>query len=191
MAIDPAGKKVIQGGRTIMKLSYADGQLMVEDTDSLNGIYLRLGKPVVLYDTLRFRIGDQVIEFRDPDPFEPAEPLTSDDGEVFLSRDLEPLAYLILIRPNGRPGITFPITVPELTLIGREKKAEVNIPLAGDPLVSGRHAALSRRDGKFYLEDLKSTNGTYVKVLDPAPVQSGDEILAGQVLFRVIDEARR
>jgi pSer/pThr/pTyr-binding forkhead associated (FHA) protein len=174
-----------------MRLHYEDSQLMVEDAGSLNGLYLRATRPVEVFDAMRFRIGNQVIEFRTADRFEPVEPLRSDDGEEFLSRDLEPLAYLDLIRPNGRPGISFPITAPDLTIIGREKKTEVSIALTGDTLVSGRHAGIVVRDGKFFLEDLKSTNGTYVKIQDSAPVTSGDEILAGQVLFRVIDEARR
>jgi pSer/pThr/pTyr-binding forkhead associated (FHA) protein len=190
MPIDVGGKKVSRGGRTVMRLGYEDSQLVVQDTGSLNGLYLRITQPVELVDNLRFRIGNQIIEFRAADRFEPVEPMSS-DGEEFLSRDLEPLAYLDLIRPNGRTGISFPLTMPDQTVIGREKKSEVNIALTGDALVSGRHAGVAMRDGKFFLEDLKSTNGTYVKIQDSAPVKSGDEILAGQVLFRIIDEARR
>jgi len=191
MAIDAGGKKVNHGGRMVMRLGYADTQLRVEDPGTLNGLYLRITQPVEIFDGLRFRIGDQVIEFRTADPFEPAELLQTDDGEEFLSRDLEPLAFLDLIRPNGRPGISFPITKPDLTVIGREKRTEVNIALAGDPLVSGRHAGIVQRDGKFYLEDLKSTNGTYVKVQEATPLKTGDEILAGHFLFRIADESRR
>ena len=37
-----------------------------------------------------------------------------------------------------------------------------DVPLTSDATVSGRHARVFRRDGSPYLEDLGSTNGTYV-----------------------------
>ncbi len=42
------------------------------------------------------------------------------------------------------------------------RAAESDVPLAADGTVSGRHARVFRRDGSPYLEDLGSTNGTYV-----------------------------
>ena len=41
-------------------------------------------------------------------------------------------------------------------------RAESDVPLAADGTVSGRHARVFRRDGSPYLEDLGSTNGTFV-----------------------------
>jgi FHA domain len=42
------------------------------------------------------------------------------------------------------------------------RAAESDVPLAADGTVSGRHARVFKRDGSPYLEDLGSTNGTYV-----------------------------
>ncbi len=42
------------------------------------------------------------------------------------------------------------------------RAAESDVPLAADGTVSGRHARVFRRDGSPYLEDLGSTNGTFV-----------------------------
>jgi hypothetical protein len=42
------------------------------------------------------------------------------------------------------------------------RAAESDVPLTSDATVSGRHARVFRRDGAPYLEDLGSTNGTYV-----------------------------
>jgi hypothetical protein len=42
------------------------------------------------------------------------------------------------------------------------RAAESDVPLTSDATVSGRHARVFRRDGSPYLEDLGSTNGTYV-----------------------------
>ena len=38
------------------------------------------------------------------------------------------------------------------------------------------------------LEDLQSRNGTFVHILGSRALRSGDVLLAGRVLFRVVDE---
>ena len=171
-----------------MKFRYERNSLVVEDLGSLNGIYLRVTQPIALVDGMRFRVGNQTIEFHEPEPFDSAPPLVSDDGEEYCSRDLEPLAYLDLIRPNGRPGLRFPITRPCETVIGREGPA-AHIALTSDNAVSSKHAQIRRDEGKFLLEDLKSRNGTFIHILGTHPVHSGDVLLAGRVLFRVLDQS--
>ena len=169
-----------------MKLRYDRTTLVVEDLGSINGVYLRVIQPTELSDGMRFRVGNQTIEFHEPSAFEPAAPLVGEDGEEYCSRDLEPLAFLDLIRPNGQPGLRFPITKPDATIIGREGP-NTHIALTSDNSVSGMHARVYRKDGKFILEDLKSRNGTFVHVLGSTKVTSGDVLLAGLVLFRVVD----
>jgi pSer/pThr/pTyr-binding forkhead associated (FHA) protein len=171
-----------------MRFSYDNGGLVVEDLGSLNGICLKITQPVELIDGMRFRVGNQTIEFHHTDPFEPVPPRTAEDGEEYCSRDLEPLAYLDMIRPNGKPGLRFPITKLDTTVIGREGP-NAHIALTSDSSVSASHAQIRREDGKFFLDDLKSRNGTFVHILGSHPVQSGDVILAGRVLFRVVDHA--
>ena len=43
---------------------------MVEDLGSLNGVYLRITEPVPLIDGMRFRVGNQAIEFHEAGPWE-------------------------------------------------------------------------------------------------------------------------
>lgn len=56
--------------------------------------------------------------------------------------------------------------------------------------VSRRHARITLREGKYFLEDLGSTNGTFVnrgKRLQPGqlqPLQDGDEIIVGKTFLR-------
>jgi hypothetical protein len=56
--------------------------------------------------------------------------------------------------------------------------------------VSRRHARITTQDGKYYLEDLGSTNGTFVnrgKRLSPGTRQllnDGDEIIVGKTFLR-------
>jgi hypothetical protein len=56
--------------------------------------------------------------------------------------------------------------------------------------VSRRHARITFRDGIPYIEDLKSTNFTYLnnvrlEPLTPRPMHHGDELRLGTVLLRV------
>jgi anti-anti-sigma factor len=59
---------------------------------------------------------------------------------------------------------------PEYT-IGRDPGCQLRL---GSPLVSKRHAAIIRRDGRIFVRDLGSTNGT---VVNGRPLRSADEEL--------------
>jgi pSer/pThr/pTyr-binding forkhead associated (FHA) protein len=56
--------------------------------------------------------------------------------------------------------------------------------------VSRRHARVLRREGKYFVEDLGSTNGTYInrgrRLLPgtPQPLSDGDEIIVGKTFLR-------
>jgi len=69
--------------------------------------------------------------------------------------------------------------------IGRELTSSLSII---DDTVSGQHARLAYRHNQWWVEDLKSTNGTF---LNDEPVQtmtvlvSGDEIRVGQTVMKV------
>ena len=52
-----------------------------------------------------------------------------------------------------------------------------------------RHAQITRRDDRYFIEDLNSVNYTFVNkhkiaVGNPFPLQDGDEIRLGRVLLR-------
>jgi pSer/pThr/pTyr-binding forkhead associated (FHA) protein len=68
-------------------------------------------------------------------------------------------ARLILIARDGGEGPAFPLG--EASDIGR---TEGNILLGDDRYVSPRHARIQVRSGSFYLRDLASTNGVYVRI---------------------------
>jgi hypothetical protein len=69
-------------------------------------------------------------------------------------------------------------------VIGRALACDVTIE---DSYASGRHARLYDRDGRVYLEDLNSTNGTYVnggRVSAQQLLRPGDEIRIGDTELR-------
>lgn len=59
-----------------------------------------------------------------------------------------------------------------------------------DPYISKDHAKIILDEGEYFLEDLKSANGTLVndsRVLDVVKLRDGDRIKFGQVEFLFIE----
>ena len=55
-----------------------------------------------------------------------------------------------------------------------------------DRFMSGRHAQIyPREDGNYYLLDLNSSNGTWMKLANKTRLSHGDLIFLGQQLFRI------
>jgi hypothetical protein len=96
------------------------------------------------------------------------------------SADSEP--RLLVERGPGQPiGRTYGITGGGVTL-GR---GDVEIQLE-DPFASSRHARISRHGHTVVLEDLGSTNGTYLNdelLTGPQPLHDGDRIRIGDSEF--------
>lgn len=69
--------------------------------------------------------------------------------------------------------------------IGRDKECQILVP---DSSVTGRHAVLLYRNGKYSITDQQSSNGTYVNdediELDPCYLKDGDVIRIGQTVFK-------
>jgi len=86
------------------------------------------------------------------------------------------------VRQGAQIGTTFPLA-GDIVVLGREEN--VDIPIH-DPEVSRRHARISWQAGRYILEDLNSTNGTYlngVQITIPQPLQPGDQIGMGQTML--------
>lgn len=91
---------------------------------------------------------------------------------------------LKVVEPADKRGRTFDLG-DELT-IGRASGCQV--ALEDDKAVSQLHARLFRRDGRLYLEDLGSTNGTYLnakKVSGPVALHRGDRLQVGRTVLEV------
>lgn len=81
-------------------------------------------------------------------------------------------------------GQAFP--VHDVVTIGR---APTNTIRVDDPFVSAEHAVISTRGDELWIEDLGSTNGTFVnrrQLAAPTRLQSGDVIQVGQVKIKLL-----
>ncbi len=95
-----------------------------------------------------------------------------------------PPGRLKVVEPAERRGRTYELG-DELT-VGRAGGCQV--ALGDDNYVSQLHARVFRRDGQFYVEDLGSTNGTYVnrkKVTAPIAIRKGDRLQIGKTVLEL------
>ena len=78
------------------------------------------------------------------------------------------------------------LTVIEPTTVGRSPSSGIH--LDHDEYVSSRHALVTPAENGLWVEDLGSTNGTFVngaQVTTPRLLQTGDEIRIGDTRLRV------
>jgi pSer/pThr/pTyr-binding forkhead associated (FHA) protein len=92
-------------------------------------------------------------------------------------------AMLRIVLPPELKGRTFPLA-EEITL-GRAAGCQVTLD---DTYASQLHARVFQRDGTIYVEDLGSTNGTYLnrrKVTGPMVIQRGDKLQIGNTVLEL------
>ncbi len=88
-------------------------------------------------------------------------------------------AKILEVKQDGTTGKS--LSVVKETIIGRGP-CEASYP--HDILLAPRHASLQKRNGKLFLKDLGSPNGTFVKLHQDTELSSGDIFLLGRGLFR-------
>jgi hypothetical protein len=87
--------------------------------------------------------------------------------------------------PGHTPGMEY--DVGEGAVLGRGDQAEIRLE---DPFASSRHARLIRQGGIVVIEDLGSTNGTYLNeelLSGPQPLHQGDRVRIGDSEFTYAD----
>ena len=91
---------------------------------------------------------------------------------------------LKVVEPAETRGTVYDLG-DELT-VGRASGCQIAIP--DDTYVSQLHARIFRREGQVFVEDLGSTNGTFLnrkKVSAPVPVRRGDRLQIGKTVLEV------
>ncbi len=90
----------------------------------------------------------------------------------------------VVVTGGSLAGTAVPLTDSPIT-IGRAADATI---VLDDDYASGHHARIYPRDGMWLVEDLGSTNGTYLdrrKVDGPTPVQMGIPIRIGKTVLEL------
>lgn len=87
--------------------------------------------------------------------------------------------------PGHTAGMEY--EVGEGAVLGRGDRAEIRLE---DPFASSRHARLVRQGGAVVLEDMGSTNGTYLNeelLGGPQPLHPGDRVRIGDSEFTYLE----
>ena len=97
------------------------------------------------------------------------------------------LGRLVVVASPGppAPGVGEAFALDAVSSLGRDVNNSVVID---DAFVSSEHALLTYRGRAWYVEDLGSSNGTFVhgrRLAAPTSCRYGDEIQVGQVRFRL------
>jgi pSer/pThr/pTyr-binding forkhead associated (FHA) protein len=149
--------------------------------EARNGVYVRLRGAVDLQDGDYLLMGKQVLKFETvSEPERNVRPAIEHGVVVFGTPVRPPWARLKQITPAGVGRDIFHLTRPDIVL-GREIG---DIIFSEDEFMSRRHAQISYRNGRGHIEDLGSSNGTFLRLRGPHGLSSGDLIRLGDELLR-------
>ncbi|MBU1379459.1 FHA domain-containing protein [Myxococcota bacterium] len=159
------------------RITIDSGSIFVEDLGSINGTYIRVTQEELLKSGDIFRIGTEVMRYKEL----PRASETPDGTVVIGSPNVDAWGRIELITGPDAVGAAWVLS-GEVIKIGRE---DGDITFPEDGYVSGEHLEINRLDDQTYLVDLKSSNGTYLKIRDVREVEPSMPILMGYQLYRI------
>jgi hypothetical protein len=96
-----------------------------------------------------------------------------------MTRDVPTLKVSVTAHPNAVPDLALEIISGFNQVVGRDSAADITVP---DPTVSRRHARITHDPDGVWLEDLGSSNGTYVgghRLVARYRLADGDQVKFG------------
>lgn len=112
----------------------------------------------------------------------PAEPAYDDEKTVFLVENDN--KRILVLRDKNDSSKVFKYPLVGEVVLGRKLEDGVNILLNYNNTVSSKHCAISASGGRYYVEDLGSSNKTYVngnQVVGRREFRIGDVIRLGRL----------
>jgi pSer/pThr/pTyr-binding forkhead associated (FHA) protein len=132
-------------------------------------LLLRLTLAIALYAFLGWALWNLLREFKQ-------------QGDKLATRK-QPAIRLTIQMDQGQESVR-QFSQPQI-MIGRDTKCELSMM---DEALSAHHARLTHHHGQWWLEDLNSTNGTFLnreKLTTPAVVITGDHFKCGNTIFTI------
>jgi FHA domain len=115
------------------------------------------------------------------EPVEPPSPRRRDSALPDLRAGVEPRLEVVAAMGH-QPGTTF--DVGSGATLGRSNGADINVD---DPFASSAHARIFQRGDYMYVEDMGSTNGTYLngrQIRSAERLKVADKIRIGDTEYR-------
>lgn len=172
------------------------GALYVEDLASANGVFARLRKPHALKPDDIVLLGRQMFRFRllarEPSPEAAQKPEEKGAGQpvdtaarAAPGTAVSPAAELVRLLKGGKEENRYPLQRGDTTF-GRTRGTYT---FPEDPYLSRTQARLTLHGPRCVLEDLKSTNGSFVRIRERHLLDAEDELLIGGQSLRVVSES--
>ena len=161
-------------------MSSAGGHRLIP-LDRVNGVFVALRGPARLEDGDRILIGKQVLIFDLLSAIGPSARPAADQGVARFGTTAVPAwARLRQLTQEAIARDVFHLNRTEI-FIGRE---QADIVFSEDEFMSRRHAHIVLRDGSPVLEDLGSSNGTFLRLRAPHTLVTGDLVRIGDQMLR-------
>ena len=96
--------------------------------------------------------------------------------------------FQLVVQSGPNSGTVYPLEAPEI-IIGREPNNLISI---NDAEVSRKHAKLILQNSLFVIQDLGSTNGTFIngqRITSPVVLKPGDTITLGENVVLLFEAA--
>ena len=94
------------------------------------------------------------------------------------------MPHSLVVTQGALTGTSLPLRESG-TIIGRNPECAL---VLDDDFASGRHARIFHRDGAWFVEDLGSTNGTYVgsvRITQPTTIGLGIQVRIGKTILEL------
>ncbi len=144
-------------------LSHGPDGFSLRDDGSQTGVFLSAteGKPVQVANGDLIRLGRQFLVFKE-------------DNGIFSF-----IHYDRTGKQIGKHSLA-----PEKTVVLGREAPDITLD-ASDMTLSRRHVSVAVKEGQVFIKDLKSANGTYLKVRSATPIGPGEMFRAGNQAFRL------
>lgn len=144
-------------------VTYGPDGFTLRDEGSQNGVFLRLveGKPREVTNGDLVRAGRQFLLLR------------VENGE----------SAMLHYDRTGKRVNSYPLFSGKTVVVGREAP-DITLDTS-DMTLSRRHLAVSVKEGAILVKDLKSVNGTYLKVRNVVSLEPGDVFRVGSQAFKL------
>lgn len=163
------------------RFSMEKDQLFVEDISGVSSVFIGLIATLTMRDGEIIRMGEQMFRFREKvEAVANAAARGTAIIELASAMD-ENVAELIFVGPDflDTPA-RLPLNEEEISF-GRTRGTYV---FPEDQYMSRAHCKIYHRGEDFFLEDVGSRNGTFVKVRGKAPIPPGATILVGSQVLK-------
>ncbi|HVS88059.1 MAG TPA: adenylate/guanylate cyclase domain-containing protein [Candidatus Acidoferrum sp.] len=159
------------------------GQVWVRDCNGAGNLYVRLVATYALENDNVIIMGSQQLQFqKDADILAAAASLGKTLPDITRLLNEPAAKFVHLNRDNSGNVDVYPLSLEEV----RFGRVSGLYTFPDDQLMSRAHARVFRRGEDFFLEDMGSRNGTFVRVRGKTPIPIGAGILVSHQTFRIV-----